>query len=95
VAGVPGARGVGAGRGPARGGARGRHRSAEAQVAAAAWNGPEVLAGCVSARELRARGFEEDVTLALEVDVSDRVPCRVDGGRLFVGRSRWRPAGRG
>jgi 2-phosphosulfolactate phosphatase len=60
--------------------------SAEARVAAAAWNGPEVLAGCVSARELRARGFADDVALALEVDVSDRVPSRVAGGRLFVGR---------
>jgi phosphosulfolactate phosphohydrolase-like enzyme len=32
---------------------------------------------------LQARGFGEDVTLALEVDVSDRVPTRTDG-RLFT-----------
>ena len=57
--------------------------SAEASAAATAWHGPDILANCVSARELQARGFGEDVTLALEVDVSDRVPTRTDG-RLFT-----------
>jgi|GEM_PF-703370 len=71
--------------------------SAEAGAAAAAWTGqdirtgPNLLTSCVSARELRARGFSQDVTLALSVDVSERVPTRVSGaaeedaaaGRLF------------
>lgn len=68
---------------------RGLGLSAEARVAAAAALScsPNVLSGCVSARELRARGFADDVRLALEVDVSDRVPARIDGehtGRIFA-----------
>ncbi len=62
--------------------------SAEAAAAAAGWTGPEALAACISARELLAAGFEADLTLALDVDVSDIVPARVedeDTGRVFVG----------
>ncbi|GAA0674456.1 hypothetical protein GCM10010193_29230 [Kitasatospora atroaurantiaca] len=62
--------------------------SAEALVAARGWTGPEALASCISARELVAAGFGDDVALALEVDVSDTVPVRVEGegtGRVFTG----------
>jgi 2-phosphosulfolactate phosphatase len=62
--------------------------SAEAAASAAGWNGPGALASCVSARELLAAGFDADVALALEVDVSDTVPVRVEQegtGRVFVG----------
>jgi 2-phosphosulfolactate phosphatase len=62
--------------------------SAEAAAAAGSWNGPAALASCVSARELLAAGFDADVALALEVDVSDIVPVRVekeDTGRVFEG----------
>lgn len=64
--------------------------STEAQAAARGWSGPGALASCVSARELLAAGFNADVALALEVDVSDIVPVRVEDegmGRVFVGRS--------
>jgi len=59
--------------------------SAEAAVAARAWNGPAELAGCVSARELAAAGFAEDVRLALTVDATDRVPVRT-AERTFAHR---------
>lgn len=68
--------------------------SAEATLAAAGWDGgAAAIASCVSARELIAAGFADDVALALEVDVSDVVPMRVeddDTGRTFTGRVRTR-----
>ena len=72
---------------------RGLTLSAEARVAAAAaaCHDAEILSDCVSARELRARGFGDDVTLALEVDAGDYVPMRIDGedaGRLFAAAAR-------
>lgn len=70
-------------------GEAGLRLTAEAEVAAHAWKGPEVLRACVSARELIAAGFSEDVDLALEVDADRAVPVRDDAqptGRAFVGR---------
>ena len=67
--------------------------SAEARLAAGLWETGKVLddlAGCVSARELRARGFEADVQLALQVDVDEKVPARLPGEqtrRVFVGQT--------
>lgn len=83
---------VGAGLISARLAERGLGLSAEARLAAGAALScsPNVLADCVSARELRARGFGDDVALALEVDVSNRVPARIDDadgtGRVFAAR---------
>lgn len=99
AAAVPGTHGIrpsledwiGAGLISARLEQRGLTLSAEARVAAGAALscGPQALADCVSARELRARGFADDVALALEADVSDRVPARSGGGgnrRTFTAR---------
>lgn len=67
--------------------------SAEARLAAALWNGDPVLedlADCVSARELRTRGFAADVDLALRVDADEKVPARLPGEqtrRVFVGQA--------
>ena len=67
--------------------------SAEARLAAGLWEtgkALEDLAECISARELRARGFAADVDLALEVDVDEKVPARLPGEqtrRVFVGQS--------
>ena len=72
---------------------RGYSLSAEARLACAAWRAPtalEDLAECVSARELCAGGFAEDVKLALEVDADALVPARMAGeqtGRVFLGMS--------
>ncbi|WP_330334623.1 2-phosphosulfolactate phosphatase [Streptomyces sp. NBC_00536] len=71
--------------------ARGLLLSAEARIAAAAWTSPADLRDCVSARELMAAGFTEDVELALTVDADSRVPVRESTdptGRLFTGRSK-------
>jgi 2-phosphosulfolactate phosphatase len=76
---------VGAGLICARLADHGLRLSVEASAAADSWHGPEMLADCVSARELRAGGFDEDVALALEVDVSERVPVRVEGRLLANG----------
>ena len=62
--------------------------SAEAAVAAAAWTGSEPLRHCVSARELNAAGFADDVELALQVDADVVVPVRADSDaarRAFIG----------
>lgn len=70
--------------------ALGLRLSTEAYIAAEAWTSPDDLRGCVSARELLAAGFAEDVELALAVDADSVVPVRDSGdpsGRLFVGRS--------
>jgi 2-phosphosulfolactate phosphatase len=70
--------------------ALGLRLSAEANVAATAWTasgGLPALRTCVSARELEAAGFADDVALALEVDADDQVPVRSDAdrtGRVFV-----------
>jgi 2-phosphosulfolactate phosphatase len=37
------------------------------------------LHGCLSARELRARGFDKDVVLAFQLDVSATVPVMFEG----------------
>ncbi|MCT9094336.1 2-phosphosulfolactate phosphatase [Streptomyces sp. ASQP_92] len=73
-------------------GALGLLLSTEARIAAAAWTSPDDLRDCVSARELMAAGFTEDVNLALTVDADATVPVREPGdpsGRLFVGRSEF------
>jgi 2-phosphosulfolactate phosphatase len=60
-------------------------RSPEAELAVGAWLAAkkrgvaDVLRECGSARELRAKGHEEDVTYASEVDVSTVVPVLSDG----------------
>jgi 2-phosphosulfolactate phosphatase len=62
--------------------------SAEAQAAAMAWTGPDQLWSCVSARELVSAGFQDDVALALQPDVSGVVPTRAPDeptGRIFTG----------
>jgi 2-phosphosulfolactate phosphatase len=66
--------------------------SAEARLAVGLWQTGSVLedlAACVSARELRARGFAADVELAFQVDVDEKVPARLPGEqtrRVFVGQ---------
>jgi 2-phosphosulfolactate phosphatase len=66
--------------------------SAEARLAARLWESGSVLedlADCLSARELRSRGFTADVELALQVDVDVKVPARMPGEqtrRVFVGQ---------
>ncbi|MFG2200110.1 2-phosphosulfolactate phosphatase [Kitasatospora sp. NPDC048715] len=63
--------------------------SAEAALSAASWTSSDVLRDCVSARELVAAGFAEDVELSLELDVSDVVPVRDNAepsGRTFTGQ---------
>jgi 2-phosphosulfolactate phosphatase len=72
--------------------ALGLRLSTEARIAAGAWTSPEILRDCVSARELLAAGFTEDVDLALAVDADSTVPVREAGdpsGRLFVGRVKF------
>lgn len=67
--------------------------SAEARLAARLWETGRVLedlAECLSARELRARGFAADVDLALHVDADEKVPARMPGEqtrRVFVGQT--------
>lgn len=66
-------------------------RSPEAEVAAAAWCGlaprlAEVMEGCASALELRARGHAADVTLAMAVNASGCVPRLVEGAYRDVSR---------
>lgn len=61
-----------------------RHRSPEADAAAAAWVDArprigDVLAACSSGRELLARGREDDLAFASEVDVSGAVPMLRNG----------------
>lgn len=60
--------------------ARGYRLSAEAKAAAAAAD-VELIADCVSARELQAAGFADDVELAMQLDVSDAVPVSAGGSR--------------
>lgn len=69
---------VGAGLLAGRIAARGYRLSAEAKAAAAAAD-VALIADCVSARELRAAGFADDVELAMQLDVSDAVPVTVGG----------------
>lgn len=60
----------------------GRAASAEAALAAAAYQATDVAAAlrnCSSGRELAATGHENDVTLAAPVDVSETAPVLVDG----------------
>lgn len=52
---------------------------ASAQFKAAQPYLAEKIGGCVSGRELIARGFPEDVVLAAQLDVSAGVPVLVDG----------------
>lgn len=58
--------------------------SPEAQLAVAAYRGVRqtwrhLIKQCSSGKELIARGFERDVDLAIEFDVSDCVPTLLDG----------------
>lgn len=60
--------------------AAGGRASPEARAAVAAFldaagDLPRLLAGCVSGRELAARGLAADLALAAELDVSTAVPC--------------------
>jgi 2-phosphosulfolactate phosphatase len=64
----------------------GRHvpRSAEATATEAVWHEHRghvagLLGDCVSGRELTARGFAADVSLAAEHDAQDTVPVLTDG----------------
>jgi 2-phosphosulfolactate phosphatase len=64
--------------------------SPEAQTAIAAYrsvqpNLKNLLKHCSSGRELIEKGFEQDVDLAAELDVSDRIPKLVD--RAYTHRS--------
>jgi 2-phosphosulfolactate phosphatase len=69
-------------------------RSPEAELAALSYAAagervPELLAGCVSGRELAHAGVPADVELAADVDRSDVVPVLVDGVfERWTGRSR-------
>ena len=57
-------------------------RSAEAELAAAAWAAtdvPAALRACTSGRELAAAGHGDDVILAAQQDVSDTVAGLADG----------------
>jgi 2-phosphosulfolactate phosphatase len=63
--------------------------SPEARVAQAAYRAvePDLAAGvtaCASGRELVDGGFEEDVTIAGELDVADRVPVLSEGAFTHV-----------
>jgi 2-phosphosulfolactate phosphatase len=65
--------------------------SPEAQAAAAAYRGVQSTLGnlmkqCGSGRELIERGFEQDVDLAVELNVSDCVPTLID--RAYVNHAR-------
>lgn len=58
--------------------------SAEARLALAAYRGvrhslSELMKQCGSGKELIERGFEQDVDLASEIDVSDCVPTLING----------------
>ena len=64
------------------------HRTAEAETAVEAFASTretllEHIRGCVSGRELIDRGFESDVLLAAELDVSQCAPTLVGGA--YVG----------
>ncbi len=69
--------------------------SPEARAAVAAYRGVTdlraQLAECVSGRELRARGRDDDVAAAAELD-TDAVPAVLDGLAFGPPRS-WRPTG--
>jgi 2-phosphosulfolactate phosphatase len=80
---------VGAGLLAGRLAVRGYQLSAEAKAAAAAADAG-LIADCISARELRAAGFADDVELALQLDVSKAVPvcAGADPGRREF--TRWR-----
>ncbi len=49
------------------------------------WRPRAATSDCVSARELVAAGFADDVALALEVDVQSGVPVRQPDGRSLAG----------
>lgn len=66
-------------------------RSPEARIAEAAFRAvegelAEVLMLCGSGRELIERGFERDVSLASQYDVSGCAPCLVDGAYRRLAR---------
>ena len=59
----------------------------QAQAATAAYQSAQsslksLLKQCSSGKELIEKGFEQDVDLAAELDVSDCVPTLVDGAYL-------------
>ncbi|BAU12820.1 putative lipoprotein [Leptolyngbya sp. NIES-3755] len=62
-------------------------RSPEAQLAIAAYEGifsaiNSLMKQCISGQELIQRGFEQDVDLAAEINVSDCVPMLIDGAYI-------------
>lgn len=61
----------------------GRHPSPEAAAAIAAFDAtasvPDAVRGCGSGIELTERGFDADVEIAAEMDVSPTVPVMIDG----------------
>lgn len=67
---------------------RGYRLSAEARAAAAAAE-VGLIEDCVSARELRAAGFADDVELALQLDVSKAVPVNTSPAGSRRTFTRW------
>lgn len=66
--------------------------SAEARLTVAAYQGvcqslEELMKQCRSGKELIKRGFEQDVDLASEIEVSDCVPTLIDGAYANGARS--------
>ncbi|MBL0886693.1 2-phosphosulfolactate phosphatase [Myceligenerans indicum] len=63
--------------------------SAETRAVAEMWQGPskpdELLRDCASGRELVELGFDEDVTIASDLDSTDVVPVLVDGAFVPLG----------
>jgi 2-phosphosulfolactate phosphatase len=68
------------------------HWSPEAKLAVAAYQGirsslKNLMLQCSSGKELIARGYEQDVELAAEVNVSDCVPMLREGAYVRDNRS--------
>jgi 2-phosphosulfolactate phosphatase len=67
--------------------------SPEAEVARAAFHAmradlPRLLHDCASGQELVARGYEEDVHLAAQLNVSDAVPVLWEGAYHRLGKTQ-------
>jgi 2-phosphosulfolactate phosphatase len=67
--------------------------SPEAEVARAAFRAmradlPRLLHDCASGQELVARGYEEDVRLAVQLNISDAVPVLREGAYYRLGKTQ-------